>query len=311
MSVEFEHFIGLNTVPKSSIFHPNGQNYIFSSGGNLIIGDLVDGHSQEFLRRHDDTITCIAVSSSGTLLASGQKGENSDIYVWDFATRQVIHHFEEHDVSIQDIAFSEDEKIFASLGHEDDGKLVLWDLSNGCIIAAASHIASGTLCVAFAGFIKDIKRRNTSHYMLCTAGMDGLVIWDLDPYSGDLTPLKLTGEARATLTRQLTAIAFSDDYEYVYGATTSGDFIIGSFRNQKIVQVVQATKLRLNAILFSSSGGGVIVLGCGDATIKIYAINGDYRGQLKLDGSVISLSPSPDKLEVIIEIYLCSRLPLK
>lgn len=125
--------------------------------------------------------------------------------------------------------------------------------------------------------------------------MDGIVLWDLDPYSGDLVPMKLTGEARATVSRHVTAVSFSDDREFVYGATTSGDYIVGSVRVNKIVQVVQATKMTLNAILYHGTG---VVIGCGDSSIKMYTHNGDYKGQLKLDGSVITIAPSPDRLEV-------------
>jgi len=256
----------------------------------------MDGHAQEFLRQHDDMITCIAVSPSGRYIASGQKGENSDIYIWDYESRKVIYKLQEHDFSVQDIAFSEDEMVFASIGHQDDGNLIVWDMSNGCIIASASKIAQGTLCLSFAGFVKDIKRRSTSHYQLCTAGSDGIVMWDLDPRSGDLLHLKLTGEARATITRIVTAVSFSDDRETLYGATTSGDFVIGSIRVNKIAQVVQATKMRLNAILYHEGG---VVIGCGDGTVKIYGHGGDFRGEMPLDGPVVSLSASPDRRECL------------
>ena len=296
-SVEFEHFIGMNMVPSSTLFHPNGQKYIFSSGASLVIGDLIDQHSQQFLRRHDDSITCIALSASGRMLASGQRGENSNIYVWDFESQQLVYSFEEHDFAVQHIAFSEDEKLLASIGSDDDAKLIIWDLSNGCIVASAGRLALGTTCVCFAGFVKDIKRRNTSHYLVCSAGAEGIVLWDLDPFSGDFLPMKLTGEARATVSRHITAVSFSDDREFVYGATTSGDYIVGSVRVNKIVQVVQATKMQLNAILYHDTG---VVIGCGDSTIKMYTHSGEYKGQLKLDGPVISISPSPDRLEVNI-----------
>jgi WD40 repeat protein len=294
-AVEFEHFIGINTIPKCTHFHPNGQKYIFSSGASLVIGDLIDAHTQEFLRQHDDAITAIAVSSSGRMIASGQQGENSDVIIWDFETKKVMHTLEEHDYRVQDIAFSDDEKLVVTIGNEEDGKMIIWDLSNGCIVSSCGKLALGTTFVCFAGYVKDIKRRNTSHYLLCSAGADGIVLWDLDPYSGDLLPLKLLGEARATITRQVTAVSFSDDKEYLYGATTSGDFIVGSVRSNKIVQVIQATKMQLSAILYHSTG---VVIGCGDASIKMYTHAGEFQGQLKLDGPVINLSSSPDRLEV-------------
>jgi WD40 repeat protein len=130
-SVEMEHFIGFNSILNGAIFHPNGQKYVFSNGANLIIGDLIDTHSQEFLRNHDDSVTCVALSPSGRLIASGQKGDNADVYVWDYNSRKAIYKFEEHDNMVQGVAFSDDEKILASIGGPEDGNLIVWDMSNG------------------------------------------------------------------------------------------------------------------------------------------------------------------------------------
>ena len=53
--------------------------------------------------------------------------------------------------------------------------------------------------------------------------------------------------------------------------------------------------MQLNAILYHSTG---IVIACGDASIKLYTHSGDFQGQLKMDGPVVGLSASPDRLEV-------------
>jgi len=295
MSLEFDHFIGLNTIPQGALFLPDGQKYIFSSGANVVIGDLLDPHSQEFLRGHDDIVTCIAVSSQGRFIASGQRGENADIVVWDCQTMQEVYRFEEHDHMIQSLAFSHDEKMLASIGSTEDGNLILWDMSNGCIISSSHKLPADTVYVGFAGFIKDIKRRDTNHYQLCTAGKDGVLIWDIDPYQGDILSFKLQGDARGTISRVITSLAYSPDYEYLYGATTSGDFIIGQFKTQRILRSIQATRMALHAILVQNN---TIVIGCGDKTIKLYNLNGDFLTQVELDGGVIGLSLSPDQLEV-------------
>lgn len=60
------------------------------AGASIIVGDLTDPHNQFFLRGHDDQITCIAISNNGALIASGQKGENSDILLWDYESKKAI-----------------------------------------------------------------------------------------------------------------------------------------------------------------------------------------------------------------------------
>ena len=182
--LDFEHFIGINATPGGAQFHPNGRDYVFPAGGNVIIGDLTDPHKQDFLRAHNDSVTTVAVSPLGSLVASGQKGEDSNVCVWDFQEKKVLYTFEEHDFGIQSLAFSHDEKVLATLGFSEDHKLLIWDMSTGAVIASSVKVPLGTLCVTFGGFLRDIKRRDTDHYLICTAGKDGLLMWDLDPYTG-------------------------------------------------------------------------------------------------------------------------------
>lgn len=297
MSLDFEHFIGLNAIPQGALFHPDGQKYIYSSGALVVIGDLTDPHSQQFLRGHNDTVTAVKVSRDGNLIASGQKGANSDIIVWDYSSKRLLYRFEEHDHMIQDLAFSEDGKILASIGSSDDGNLIAWDMSNGCIISSAARLPPGTTCITFAGFIRDIKRRDTSHYQFVTGGKDGIIsVWDLDPYSGEMTSNRIvTDNARAMLTRHVTSFAVSDDREFLYAGTTSGDYLIISLRNQRIVRAVTATRMAVHNMVCTRD---TVILGCGDKGVKVYQSNGDFIRQVDLDGGVVGLSLSHDQLEV-------------
>lgn len=295
-SIEFEHSVGHNSAFDSLCYHPNGEDFIYLTGWNIGIGNLNNPHSQEFLRKHDDTTTCLALSPSGAMIASGQRGDNANIYVWHYETRRAIYSFEEHDFMIQHLAFSHDEKLLVSIGDDNDGKLIIWDMSNGCIVAACPKLPQGTTCVTFGGFVKDIKRRDTDRYQLCTGGHDGIVLWMLDPYSGDLTNMRLVGDARATINRHITCLSFSDDYTYLYGATTSGDFVITSMKALKIVQSVSASKLGLGSIYGCNNQ---IITAGGDGYIKVFDSNLQLMNETQLDGAVISLSMSPDRLEMM------------
>ena len=84
-SIEFDHAMGFNAIP--AIFH----------GKNFVIGDLLDAHSQVFLRQHDEIITCLTLSVSGKWRTS----RYIDIFVWDFETRQILYRFEEHDYKVE------------------------------------------------------------------------------------------------------------------------------------------------------------------------------------------------------------------
>lgn len=295
IALEVEYCIGHNSVSQGVCYHPNSEHFLFSSGWSVGIGSLTNQHYQEFLRAHDNVVSCVTLSPSGSLIASGQIGENSDIYVWDFNSRKAIHRFEEHDHGIVKLAFSHDEKILASIGNDDDGKLIFWDMSNGCIIAASSKLPKGTMCLAFGGFVRDIKRRDTNMYQLCTGGSDGLHLWQLNPYNGELNVIKLVGDVRATINRRITTLMFSSDLEELYGSSSSGDFVVANMRSQRITQAVVASKRGLLAISAYKDG---LLTGGGDGVVKVFSRDYQAVSEVVLDGPVIGLSLSCDLLEV-------------
>ena len=156
VSVEFEHLIGSNAISTGIEFHSNGINYIIAAGGNIVVGDLVKPQIQNFFRKHDDQVTCISLSRKGNFFASGQRGENCNVYVWDFKFSKLLYSLEEHDQCVQCVAFSDDEKLLVSIGSSEDRKIVAWDMSNGCIVASSGKVPNETLCIAHGGFIRDI-----------------------------------------------------------------------------------------------------------------------------------------------------------
>lgn len=295
VSIELDHSIGNNAIPNCLAYHPNKENYIYSQGWSVGIGSLTDIHSQEFLRQHDDSVTCLALSSSGNLIASGQKGDNADIIVWAFAQKQAIFSFEEHDFGVKCLSFSPDEKLLASIGTEEDGKLIIWDLSNGCIVAASPKLPPGTTSLTCGGFVRDIKRRETEYYQFCTAGREGVVIWELNPYTGDMVSHKFLGDPRASISRSITEITFSTDELTVYCATSSGDYISGSVRARKLTHSVIAAKKGLGAVHRYKDG---LITGGGDGSVKVFNGEDKVMAETVLDGPVLDISLSPDSLEV-------------
>ena len=74
--VEMDHSLGYNgKYPDTVKFHPTMENtLVYNIGGLLVIENLTDKNNQEFLRGHDMEISAIAVSNSGNIIATGQKG---------------------------------------------------------------------------------------------------------------------------------------------------------------------------------------------------------------------------------------------
>lgn len=83
--MDLEHAIGLSgKIVRAIYLHPNGKEFLYISGGCIVICDLMDAHQQHFLREHDDQITCLTISESGKLLASGIYSSISSIQYLSF-----------------------------------------------------------------------------------------------------------------------------------------------------------------------------------------------------------------------------------
>lgn len=71
---------------------------------------------------------------SGAYIASGQishMGFRSYVIVWDWETKQEKSRHELHRIEIASLAFTANEEFLVSLGGQDDGTLVVWDVAKG------------------------------------------------------------------------------------------------------------------------------------------------------------------------------------
>ena len=146
-----EHMMGFNGECKGSVqFHPMDPDVMISYTGCLVVISKVNNpHEQEFLRGHNEAITCLALSPSGALIASGQTSTtrvpNSEatVIVWDYKTRQPVFRLLELHDGIQfsrnrviHLAFSPDEKFLAGADDQHSGpKMAVWHTATAQLAA--------------------------------------------------------------------------------------------------------------------------------------------------------------------------------
>ncbi|KAH8074385.1 WD repeat-containing protein [Aureococcus anophagefferens] len=298
LPIELEHAIGLSALRGGLHYHPNGREYLYAAGASIVVCDFEDPHAQAFLRGHDDSITCVAMSAKGALVASGQRGENADAIVWDYERKSLLFRLSEHDHAVSALAFSHDELLLCTVGNVDDGKLLVWDMANGCIVTMVSAEPSPTVCVAWGGFVKDVKRRDTQDYLFCTAGGKKLSLWSLNPYSGELSSERVSTDGRGCTVREMTWVEFSEDRETIYCGTTSGDFTLVNVRKRSASgTTVFASRSGVESLLAKPDGG--LVTGGGDGTVTAFDAKLHDVAQVQLPGAVVALSFSPDRGELI------------
>jgi WD40 repeat protein len=108
--------------------------------------------------------------------------------LWDFASKRAIFRLSEHDYEVSLLDFSHDDRLLLSTGSQLDGKLYIWDTTNGYIVTKLNLIPTiyteAPRCIKWGGYTKDIKLRNTANYQFAMSGAKKLNIWSLDPTNG-------------------------------------------------------------------------------------------------------------------------------
>lgn len=302
ITMELEHAVGFDGTLLNTLFlHNNGNEYVTVSGASVVINDLTDPHQQIFLRGHDDHISCMAMSKSGRLLASGQIGDNSDVCVWDVTKKNLLYRLSEHYHGISCLAFSDDERFLVTVGDAVDKKMFVWDLQTGNIVGTAAVNPDPTRRIVWGGRVKDIKRRPTSDYLLATAGDAFIRLWVLSPSTGALTCEKIQMN---NLERKYTCLAFSTDGEKLFAGTETGDFAVIYIRTKTLLATVPCCAGGIFSLALStasSADSSCLFVGGGDGSVVQFVEQGkDFVQTSKtvLTGSVTSLSPSEDGLEI-------------
>ena len=171
------------------------------------------------------------------------------------------------DHGVKCIAFSDDELLLCTVGVDSDKKLMIWDLSNGYIVSSHKTNPQPTTCVSWGGMVKDVKRRDTDKYLLVTSGAKTSVLWELDPYLGELRGEQVHTTGRGEQVRENTVVEFSGDKETIFCGTTSGDFGLVNVRLKKLMKTVPACRLGILSLLSWPEG---VIIGGGDGTITTF-----------------------------------------
>ena len=98
------------------------------------------------LEGHTDTVTCVAYSPDGKVIASGSKDKT--IHLWDVVAGKVKFTLQGHSKMVTSVAFSADGKLLASAA--DDWLVKLWHVATGKETATLKGHTEDVRAVAFS-----------------------------------------------------------------------------------------------------------------------------------------------------------------
>ncbi|XP_074486601.1 cilia- and flagella-associated protein 52 [Sebastes fasciatus] len=262
--LELEAVIGFNGHVFSGLsVHPDREHLIYPLGCSVILKRIKDG-KQEFLHGHTNNVSCISVSKSGSYIASGQvnfMGFKAMIIIWDYAQRTTYAQLQLHQAKVEALAFSPNDKYLVSLGGQDDGSIVLWNIETKqaiCGNAASAHSAGHCLSVRFV---------NTNDNTFVSAGSGTLQVWELDLPNRKIRPTECQ---LGKLKRTVKCIEIQEDDEFIFCGTTSGDIMKINLKSRLLSDcgpVKAKYSLGVNVLRILRSGD--LLVGSGSGTFNL------------------------------------------
>ena len=173
------------------VLHPNDTHVIYPLGSTVVIRNVEKPSDQTLLQGHTDSVTCIALSTDGSTMASGQitnGGSLAEIILWDLTglsegkAPELLHRLRLHKVMVQALSFSYNGKYLASVGGVDDNNLVIWNVADGKAICGSPAAHDTALTVTWL---------NQSDLGLVTGGIKALRMWSLNPEARKVRPMDI------------------------------------------------------------------------------------------------------------------------
>ncbi|XP_026159843.1 cilia- and flagella-associated protein 52 isoform X1 [Mastacembelus armatus] len=288
--LELEAVIGFNGHVISGLrVHRDGEYLIYPLGGTVILKRVKDG-KQEFLHGHTNNVSCISLSRNGVYIASGQvnfMGFKAMIIIWDYAQRSIYAQLVLHKAKVEALAFSPNSKYLVSLGGQDDGSIVLWNIETKQAICGSPASAQS------AGHCLTVQYSNTNDNIFLSAGSGTLRVWELDLTNRKIRPTECqTGK----LKRIVKCIEVTEDDQYIFCGTTSGDIMKINLKTGLLSDFGPVkSKYSLGVSVLKMLKSGDLLVGSGSGTFTLCSrTNFKTLKEVQLEKGVTSIALSED-----------------
>jgi WD40 repeat protein len=304
--MELEHVVGYTGHFLDNVhFHPDEPNlYITTMGSSVVIGDMTDPHKQEFLRGHDEEITSLTVSPTGSMVASGQIGSttiktnDAPVLVWDFFERRELFQLAGHTQGILRLAFSPDERFLCATGQ--DSLLYIWDMQTGELVTGQKNKRPITM-VQWGAIIGEGRRPK---YILCTAYGQEVTIntlaYDMRHMNYALSA-EGCGMPTSGLVRDYHCSIVAEGGTYLVAGTSVGDLVVFNTETKVFRASVPVSSNGILSIV-QCPNTGAVYCGAGDGMIKKltgFDQNWHQEMEVKVMGKVVALAMSADGAELM------------
>ncbi|XP_014847752.1 PREDICTED: cilia- and flagella-associated protein 52-like isoform X1 [Poecilia mexicana] len=292
--LELQAVIGFNGhVPFGLKLHPDKKYLIYPLGSLLILKRTDDG-KQEFLHGHSNNVSCVSLSKSGVYIASGQANVvavKAPVIIWNYAARAIHCQLLLHKVKVEAVAFSPNDKHLVSLGGQDDGSIVVWNVETKQAICKSSASTYG-YCLTVEFF-------HTSDNIFASAGSGTLRIWELDLTNRRIWP---TDCRTGKLKRTVKCLEISVCDQYMFCGTTSGDVMKINTRLKLLNNCGPArAKFSGGINVLKVLNSGDMIIGTGSGTLALCSKNNFQTvREIELENGVTSVAFSDEGGQLLV-----------
>jgi len=287
--LDLKRIVGFNGNVKDGLHIVEGEktpNMLFPLGSACILENLnKSDNRQVFFRGHSNPVSAVAVSRCGKYLASGQvthMGYKAAIHVYTLADHKLYATFTLHKVKIESLAFSCDSKLLYSLGGQDDGSVVVWDLET------RQSICGNPVAPQTAGAIIVLEASNCNPCSFITAGEKSIRVWRVDLHNRKLLPEDCN---LGTLKRNVQSVTICPEDKFFYCGTNTGDILKINFETKLLVNHGPQKSLYTLGIETVREMNGKLLIGSGNGEIAFLDPAAKYKKitSCQVRGSIMSI----------------------
>ncbi|MBO1350910.1 MAG: trypsin-like peptidase domain-containing protein [Hormoscilla sp. GUM202] len=239
---------------------------IYPSPTNYVLANTLKGHSS--------SVTSVAISPDGKLLASGSWDKT--IKIWNLGSGRLLRTLTGHSNLVISVAISPDGQLLAS--GSNDKTIKIWNLGSGRLLRTLTGDSDWVWSVAIS----------PDGQLLASGSRDKTIkIWNL----GSSRLLRtLTGHSYS-----VTSVAFSPDGQLLASGSRDDTIKIWNLGSGRLLRTLTGHSSFVNSVAFSPDGQ-LLASGSDDDTIKIWNLGSGrlLRTLTGHSGSVSSVAISPD-----------------
>jgi len=189
-----------SSIKGKNVLWVDSRRVVYPAAAVVVVQEVAGDRRQGFFCGHSDDVTCVAVHPQRTLAASGQKGKDCCVLVWDVTKAKRGVSLNRHVVKlkppnasrgISGVDFSGDGKFLLAVGMDDQRTIMVFDWREGVLLASCKAGHGDVSQVRFNPYLYSPMEQHEGVdpscrgcYTLVSYGGKQVKFWTLKEYYG-------------------------------------------------------------------------------------------------------------------------------